>query len=402
MLDGWASETAWTYGFLLGRRRRSCFGTALRIFVYDVPEHLTSPILNCAHGQWGTEVLFHHFFLNSDCRTSDPEEADFFYVPIYCTCLSQHMESNVEAAKQLWDPLVQFLSSSPWFTRRNMRDHIFLFPDGQSARVWDSYDLVRGEAILMMTESKCPTWDEPVRRYTDVKACSSGWKDVIISGHTDHARAREMLRHNRPSEERDLLMTFHGRHPGSHEVYRQCKVRAQVMEMADLDGVDVGGFVEDYLERKGRSHFCLIPGGTSPWTNHLYESFFCGCIPVILSDEYEVAFQHVLDWPRFSVKWPEAAVGPKLYEFLRSFTAEDLQAMKHEVDQHACWFDYYSELPDCSPFLAVIRALEERKQHFPPTAGRFWNAEAALNGLHPSLPSRTTRFHVNGNETFLL
>ena len=27
--------------------------------------------------------------------------------------------------------------------------------------------------------------------------------------------------------------------------------------------------VGDYLERMGMSHFCLVPGGTSPWTNHL-------------------------------------------------------------------------------------------------------------------------------------
>ena len=36
----------------------------------------------------------------------------------------------------------------------------------------------------------------------------------------------------------------------------------------------------------GDSLFCLVPGGTSPWTNHLYESFFAGCIPVIISDLY--------------------------------------------------------------------------------------------------------------------
>ena len=63
------------------------------------------------------------------------------------------------------------------------------------------------------------------------------------------------------------------------------------MRLQGKEGVSVGGFVEDYFELKGRSRFCLVPGGTSPWTNHLYESFFAGCIPVILSDEYEVAFQ---------------------------------------------------------------------------------------------------------------
>jgi len=203
-----------------------------------------------------------------------------------------------------------------------------------------------------------------------------------------------------------MLMTFHGRYPDSHTVYRNCEIRAQVMALSSMEGVDVGGFVDDYLERKGRSHFCLIPAGTSPWTNHLYESFFCGCIPVILSDEYEVAFQHLLDWPRFSIKWPEASTR-ELHQFLKSFSAVQLQSMKAEVDQHACWFDYYSERPNCSPYLAVIRALEERKVHFPATVDRFWNVPMATrsNGAQGRLfghPQRTTRFHIGGNESFLL
>ncbi|CAE8588209.1 unnamed protein product [Polarella glacialis] len=292
LLTAWERDTVHIYPFLFGMRPNACHGSSLKVFVYDVPENLTSQPLHCVTGQWGTEVLFHHFFLNSACRTTDPSEADFFYVPIYATCLftKQELDNDQDAASKIWDPLINFLSSQPWFTRRRQTDHIFLFADGQSARVWDSYDLVRSEAIFMMVESKCPTWGEAMRRYTDVKSCSSSWKDILISGHIDHGRAEVMRRHNKPSESRELLVTFHGRHAGNSEFYENCAVRDNVMELAELDGVDVGGFVDDYLERKGNSHFCLIPGGTSPWTNQLYESILCGCIPVILSDEYEVAF----------------------------------------------------------------------------------------------------------------
>jgi len=54
--------------------------------VYDVPHGLTENQLDCALGQWGTEVLFHRYFLSSTCRTLDPEEADFLLVPVYSTC----------------------------------------------------------------------------------------------------------------------------------------------------------------------------------------------------------------------------------------------------------------------------------------------------------------------------
>ena len=35
---------------------------------------------------YGTESLFHEQLLQSPHRTLDPEEADFFYVPVYTSC----------------------------------------------------------------------------------------------------------------------------------------------------------------------------------------------------------------------------------------------------------------------------------------------------------------------------
>lgn len=400
MLEEWKADTAYIYPFIFGKRQWPHFTSNLKVYVYDVPEELVGKSLQCVTGQWGTEVLFHRFFQSTVDRTFDPEEADFFYVPIYSTCLftQENLANDADATKIIWDPLVRFLSAQPWFARRKQMDHIFLFADGQGARAWDSHDLVRSEAVFMMVESKCPTWDEPMRRYTDLKSCSSSWKDIIIPGHTDHARANTMLSHNQPTESRDILMTFHGRHPGNSEVYVDCAVRGAIMELSDRDRVDVGGFVDDYLERKGRSHFCLIPGGTSPWTNQLYESFFCGCIPIILSDEYEVAFQDILDWPRFSIKWPEASIGDELYEFLSSFSLDELKAMKSMVDEHSCWFNYFSDKADCSPYAAVMQALRARTSRLPRWS-RFWNVAPAVVREHPK---RSTRFHSTANETYIL
>ena len=122
-------------------------------------------------------------------------------------------------------------------------------------------------------------------------------------------------------------------------------------------GCDVDSlFVDNYLDRKGDAHFCLVPAGTSPWTNHLYESFFAGCIPVIVSDEYDVAFADELDWSRFSIRWPESEVlnpgdndreggvpasngkGPsKLYRYLHelvTYRPQQLWEMKRELERH--------------------------------------------------------------------
>ena len=44
---------------------------------------------NATHGTgftYATESLLHELFLQSEHRTLDPEEADFFYVPVYASC----------------------------------------------------------------------------------------------------------------------------------------------------------------------------------------------------------------------------------------------------------------------------------------------------------------------------
>ena len=83
----------------------------------------------------------------------------------------------------------------------------------------------------------------------------------------------------------------------------------------------------------GSSHFCLVPMGTSSWTNHLYEAFFAGCIPVILSDSYEVPFQTALPWEEMSIKWPMDEVRDGLYEFLAGMPPEEKEKMKASWEQ---------------------------------------------------------------------
>jgi len=434
LMDEWSVDIAAVYPKFLHLKRlgpspalseastpdEHCLGQ--RFFLYKLDDFFYQPgTLSCLQGQWGTEVVMHHY-LQHNCRTEDPEEANWFYVPMYTTCRYVHLNNTMPEVEDLmsmdavsdahiWNPLVETLRSSKYYQRRQGQDHIFLFADGQGPRVWHSYDIFRSESIFLSPESKCPTWGEPVRRYLDVKPCLSSWKDIIIPGHTDFARIQYMQKHNKASQERQLLATFHGRTPGAHEAYADCAVRAALLRLGQRGPhVDVGGFVEDYPERKGDAHFCFVPAGTSPWTNHLYESFYAGCIPVILSDEYEVAFAEELDWPSFSIKWPEAEVGEGLYQYLEglaTYLPHRVFAMKVALERHACWFNWYSTDPTCSPYLLIHRKLA-RLASLRRSRSRFWNVDeeyfGATNSHEPPLAfahlRRPTRFkHFEGEDS---
>eukprot|EP00438_Fugacium_kawagutii_P020624 Skav223007 [mRNA] locus=scaffold1422:13770:14902:+ [translate_table: standard] len=93
----------------------------------------------------------------------------------------------------------------------------------------------------------------------------------------------------------------------------------------------------------------VVPGDLTPvesgsceaWTIHLYESFFFGCIPVILSDFLAVPFQGIVDWTAFSIKWPEEEVGEKLLQHLRSIPLAKIAEMKDRLEEAACFFDFH-------------------------------------------------------------
>ena len=87
-LDDWAPDLTdlRIYPFLLGLEPpHQCYGTQLRIFVYELPER-TRGVLHCHHGQWGLEALIPHWLRQGSCVTKDPDEADFFLVPWHTWC----------------------------------------------------------------------------------------------------------------------------------------------------------------------------------------------------------------------------------------------------------------------------------------------------------------------------
>jgi len=166
----------------------------------------------------------------------------------------------------------------------------------------------------------------------------------MIPGYIDRWRIEAMRSVNKPTHERGFLLVFHGNHPGTHHLYvkHHARVRTQILDaFSGIPDCSVGGPVQDFFDRMGRSHFCLVPRGSSAWTIHLYESFFFGCIPVILSDEFEMPFQDLVDWPKLSIKWPTDQIGPALLDHLRSIPLSRVADMKRQLELASCYFDYH-------------------------------------------------------------
>ncbi|CAE6940996.1 Mgat1 [Symbiodinium sp. CCMP2456] len=336
-----------------------------RFYVYDTGDY-ARPLLSCASGMEGSEVMLHRFLLRSRCRTRDPAEADFFYVPFYSFCFQNlHIKPGTET-EELDKHNIAVVNSLEHFDVYRRRQHIFHF----AHEFWDfpSWESYVARAKIFAVEAN-PLID--VVNYRHCVSCFDAWKDVVVPGHTDAWAMRKLREKGKPSTERRFRFCFHG--AMRHDLYerthaegrpfngsRAADTRRQIQAFAGESDASIGPHITpllDYYGRVGDCIFCLVPKGVGYTNGRLFEAFFAGCIPVILSDAMVVPFQAFLPWPDFSMKLPMDDVARAVH-LLRAMPSARIAQMQESLLENACWFDYYSQDPSCSPYEGVLRVLE--------------------------------------------
>ena len=76
-----------------------------------------------------------------------------------------------------------------------------------------------------------------------------------------------------------------------------------------------------------QSQFCVIPRGDSPSSKRFYDAVMFGCIPVIISDNMEIAYDKTqINWDKCIIRVPENNVY-KLQKILESISVEQYMEM---------------------------------------------------------------------------
>ncbi|KAJ8557504.1 hypothetical protein K7X08_003129 [Anisodus acutangulus] len=115
----------------------------------------------------------------------------------------------------------------------------------------------------------------------------------------------------------------------------QLWVSEQVIET--LKSGDTGPLV--YQKRFYRTKFCICPGGSQVNSARITDSIHYGCVPVILSDYYDLPFNDILDWHKFAVILREKDVYD-LKQILKNITQEEFVTLHNnlvKIQKHFQW-----------------------------------------------------------------
>ncbi|CAE7668574.1 unnamed protein product [Symbiodinium necroappetens] len=93
----------------------------------------------------------------------------------------------------------------------------------------------------------------------------------------------------------------------------------------------------DYRERMWRARFCFVLRGSSHTNNvRLYDVMAHGCVPVVVSDDFQAPLDRLLPWREMAVFLPTSSI-PRLAEILR-----------HEITEADRW-RYFQNIALGSP-----------------------------------------------------
>ncbi len=351
---------------------------------------------------FGMEVALHERLLASEHRVSDPELADFFYVPVWGGCwLSRfsrptprhhdffHLRNampeiktpRAARASQVYRRALAYISSTwPYWNRSGGADHIWTFPHDEGAclapRELNASILVSHWGRLAVrppnhtTISTGQGWHVPPwhrQMVGGTHACYTPGKDVLLPIYKSRSFVQASPYVTGKLKERRVLLTFRGnavRQPAAfsfglrqqlfaafHRHPDLCaSVRAQDPAHTAEAGADyradapgcllVGGHTRDYIDELQRSVFCAVLPGNG-W-GHIEEPVIHGCIPLIVMPGIHVQLEDVLNISAYSLRVDRSDL-PRLVHILRSVPPHRVRQMQAELAR--VWERYtYSRL----------------------------------------------------------
>ena len=339
----------------------------LKIYVYDLPELFNKeqialnkkkppPIWDpsCTENFYSAEYSLHQFLLKSPIRTQDPWVADYFYVPSYSSCfLINNHPNNLTKTAIFNQKLYHHITTKyAYFNTSQGRDHVWAFSQGFGAKMFGNWHLINN-GIFLVHNGQFTIDDFTPHKDITIPPDLSGYKFPSVYELPPEKRpARKWLGHFGgtvlPADLTDERGSFYSK-----------GVRQYIKKhySSDPDFRITGTRVESYINDMMSSRFCLCPEGWHAWNPRPYQAIILGCIPVLLSEEIELAFEDAVDYSKFIIRVKPRDVS-KLKEILESISNLEIRSIQQEMEKVWRLFSYGEN--GLAPYM-VLDALGRRK-----------------------------------------
>lgn len=310
----------------------------LKIYVYDLPSNFNNDWLSnerCSNHLFASEVAIHRALLNSNVRTFDPWEADFFFVPVYVSCNFSTVNGfpAIGHARALISSAIQLVSTQmPFWNRSQGSDHVFVASHDYGACFHAMEDRAKAEGVPEFLKKSIILQTFGVRFRHPCQEVDN----VLIPPYISPENVRSTLASSPANSRRDIWVFFRGKmevHPKNISGRFYSKgVRTVIWQKYNHDR-------RFYLKRHryagyqseiARSTFCLCPLGWAPWSPRLVEAVVLGCVPVIIADGIRLPFPTTVRWPEISLTVAEKDVS-KLSQILEHVAATNLSTIQKNL-----------------------------------------------------------------------
>nr|TKR78510.1 hypothetical protein D5086_0000280750 [Populus alba] len=309
-------------------------------------------------GRYGSEGFFYQNLNQSRFLTRDPDKVNLFLIPTSCHSLPAEGRSVDERAIAVQHFVNSLISEYPCWNRTLGADHFFITcADIQvtaSERIWN---LMKNSIRVMCS----PSYNVEYVPHKDVSLPQSVQPfNVSVSqimppiyafiAPTTQPLTLPAAKYNMKSRYRYLLCPWtileqeYSFWRGLKENYiRKSLVNAWENDSElDIKEIQTEANTTEirrlYHERFYSSKFCICPGGPQI-DGAIAVAIHYGCVPVIMSDYFDLPFNDILDWKKFSVILKESDVDG-LKRILLNIPDQDYKVLQTNtvmVQDHFQW-----------------------------------------------------------------